>query len=82
MSVEQFVVTACVMNAEFVACFGATIMGFYFGFVDNVARLLKIYCHDPLAVMLSNYDKYYKCAMDMEIKYLMLKRSSEIEIVN
>lgn len=52
------------------------------GFVDSIARLLKINCDNSLVVILSNYDKYYKCVKHMEIKYLLLKRSSETETVN
>jgi hypothetical protein len=68
------------MEAEFVACFEATVQALWLrnlipglGIVDSIAKPLKIYCDNSAAVFFSKNDKYSKGAKHMEIKYLSVK---------
>jgi uncharacterized protein YaaW (UPF0174 family) len=68
------------MEAEFVACFEATIQGLWLqnfisglGYVDSIAKLLKIYCDNSAAVFFSKNDRYFKGVKHIEIKYLAVK---------
>lgn len=75
------------MEAEFVACFEATIHGVWLQnfisgleIVNNIARLLKVYCGNFATVFFSKNDKYSKGAKHMEIlesKGLPLKTYNE-----
>src|SRR2546428_4792170 len=65
------------MEAEYVACFEATIHGLWMrnfisglGIVDSIARPLRIYCDNSAAVFFS---KNFKGAKHMELKYLSVK---------
>ncbi|XP_048235983.1 secreted RxLR effector protein 161-like [Ricinus communis] len=66
-SAKQPVIAASTIDAEFVACFKATIHGLWLrnfisglGIVDSIARSLKIYCDNSAAVFFSKNDKYSK----------------------
>ncbi|XP_047257553.1 secreted RxLR effector protein 161-like [Capsicum annuum] len=66
-SAKQSVIAISTMEAEFVACFEATIQANWLwnfisglGLVDNIARPLKIYCDNTAAVFFSKNDKYSK----------------------
>ena len=79
-SAKQSVIAASTMEAEFVACFEATIHGLWLRnfisglrIVDSIARPLKIYCDNSAAVFFSKNDKYSKGAKHMEIKYFAVK---------
>ena len=68
------------MEAEFVACFEATVQANWLqnfisglGLVDNIARPLKIYCDNTAVVFFSKNDKYSKGAKHMELKYFSVK---------
>jgi hypothetical protein len=68
------------MEAEFVACFEATIHGLWLrnfiselGIVDTIAKLLKIYCDNSVAVFFSKNDRYSNGAKYMELKYFDVK---------
>ena len=68
------------MEAEFVACFEATIQANWLrnfilglGVVDSIAKPLKIYCDNSAAVFFSKNDKYSKGAKHMELKYFAVK---------
>ena len=68
------------MEAEFVACFEATVQtnwlwNFISGLrvVDNITKPLKIYCDNIVVVFFSKNDKYYKGAKHMELKYFAVK---------
>ena len=68
------------MEAEFVACFEATVQTNWMrnfisglGLVDNIARLLKIYCDNTATFFFSKNDKYSKGAKHMELKYFSIK---------
>ncbi|CAM8929237.1 unnamed protein product [Rhodiola kirilowii] len=69
------------MEAEFVACFEATIHALWLrnfisglGIVDSIAKPLKIYCDNSAAVFFSENDKYSKGAKHIELKFLSVKK--------
>ena len=77
---KQSVIATSTMEAEFVACFEATVQALWLrnlisglGIVDSIAKPLKIYCDNSAAVFFSKNDKYSKGAKHMEIKYLSVK---------
>jgi len=79
-SAKQSVIAASTMEAEFVACFEATVQGLWLrnfisglGIVDNIAKPLKIYCYNIATVFFSKNDKYSKGAKHMKLKYLVVK---------
>jgi len=68
------------MEAEFVACFEATVQANWLrnfisrvGVVDNIAKPLKIYCDNFATVFFSKNDRYSKGAKHMELKYSIVK---------
>ena len=79
-SAKQSVIAASTMEAEFVACFEATVQANWLrnfisglGIVDSIAKPLKIYCDNSAAVFFSKNDKYSKGAKHMELKYFAVK---------
>ncbi|KAK2435686.1 hypothetical protein QL285_020729 [Trifolium repens] len=79
-SAKQSVIAASTMEAEFVACFEATVHANWLrnfilglGLVDSIAKPLKIYCDNSAAVFFSKNDKYSKGAKHMELKYFSVK---------
>ncbi|XP_056177366.1 secreted RxLR effector protein 161-like [Syzygium oleosum] len=79
-SAKQSVIATSTMEAEFVACFEATIHGIWLRnfisglvIVNSIAGPLKIYCDKSAAVFFSKNDKYSKGAKHIEIKYLSVK---------
>ncbi|XP_068483165.1 secreted RxLR effector protein 161-like [Phaseolus vulgaris] len=59
-SAKQSVIVSSTMEAEFVACFEATVQGLWLrnfisglGIVDSIAKLLKIYCDNIATVFFS-----------------------------
>ena len=88
-SAKQSVIAASTMEAEFVACFEATIHGLWLRnfisglrIVDSIARPLKIYCDYSAAVFFSKNDKYSKGAKHMEIKYFAVKEEVQKQRVS
>ena len=70
------VVIASTMEAEFVACFEATIQANWLwnfisglGIIDNIDRSLKMYCDNSATIFISKNDKYSKGVKHMELKY-------------
>ena len=68
-SAKQSVIAASTMEAEFVACFEATVHSLWLrnfvsglGIVDSIAKPLKIYCDNSAVVFFSRNDKYSKGA--------------------
>jgi hypothetical protein len=68
------------MEAEFVACFEATIHGLWLrnfveglGIVDIIAKPLKFFCDNSAAMFFSKNDRYSNGAKHMEIKYFIVK---------
>uniref|UniRef100_A0A6N2L229 Retrovirus-related Pol polyprotein from transposon TNT 1-94 n=1 Tax=Salix viminalis TaxID=40686 RepID=A0A6N2L229_SALVM len=77
---KQSVIATSTMEAEFVACFEATVHALWLrnlisglGIVDSIAKPLRIYCDNSAAVFFSKNDKYSKGAKHMKIKYLSVK---------
>ena len=63
------------MEAEFVACFEATVHGLWLrnfisglGVVDSIAKPLRIYCDNVAVVFFSKNDRYSNGAKHMELK--------------
>ena len=88
-SAKQPVIAASTMEAEFMACFEATIHGlrlrnFISGLriVNSIARPLKIYCDNSAAVFFSKNDKYSKGAKHMKIKYFVVKEEVQKQRVS
>ena len=68
------------MEAEFVACFEATVRWLWLlnfisglGVVDSIAKPLRIYCDNTAAMFFSKNNKYSKVAKYMELKYFAVK---------
>ena len=79
-SAKQTIIASSTMEAEFVACFEATVHGLWLrnfisglGIVDTIAKPLRIYCDNSAAVFFSKNDKYSKGAKHMELKYFAVK---------
>jgi hypothetical protein len=68
------------MEAEFVACFEATVHGLWLqnfisglGIVDTITKPLKIYCDNSAAVFFSKNNRYSNGAKHMKLKYFAVK---------
>jgi len=68
------------MEAEFVACFEATVQVNWLrnfisglGFVNSIVKTLRIYCENFTDVFFSKNNKYSKGAKHMELKYFDVK---------
>ena len=79
-SAKQSIIASSTMEAEFVACFEATIQALWLRnflsgltVMDSIARPLKIYCDNTAAVFFSKNDKYSKGIKHMEMRYLSVK---------
>ena len=77
------------MEAEFVACFGATVHGSWLwnfilglGIVNSISKLLRIYCDNYAAVFFSKNDKYFNGTKHMELKYLTAKKEIQKQRVS
>ena len=88
-SAKQSVIAASTMEAEFVACFEATVHGLWLrnfvsglGIVDSIAKPLRIYCDNSAAVFFSKNDKYSKGAKHMELKYFAVKEEVQKRTVS
>ncbi|GJW97700.1 retrovirus-related pol polyprotein from transposon TNT 1-94 [Tanacetum coccineum] len=76
----KFLRDSSIMEAEFVACYEATIHALWLqnfiselGVVDTVSKPLKIYCDNAATIFFSKNDKYSKCAKHMDIKFFIVK---------
>jgi len=83
---KKSVIATSTMEAEFVACFEATIQSLWlrnFGsglrIIDNIERPLKIHCDNAAAVFFSKNDRYSKGAKHMDLKYLSVKKKYKIK---
>ena len=77
---KQSVIASSTMEAEFVACFEATVHALWLrnfvsglSIVDNIARPLRIYCDNSAAIFFSKNDRYSKGAKHMDLRYLSVK---------
>uniref|UniRef100_A0A2N9IH71 Integrase catalytic domain-containing protein n=1 Tax=Fagus sylvatica TaxID=28930 RepID=A0A2N9IH71_FAGSY len=87
-SAKQTIIAASTMEAEFVACFEATVHALWLrnfisglGIVDSIARPLRMYCDNSAAVFFSKNDKYSNGAKHMELKYLAVKEEVQKQTV-
>ena len=76
------------LKAGFVVCFEATIQANWLqnfisglGIVDSIARLLKMYCDNSVAIFCKN-DKYSKGDKHMELKYFVVKEEVQKQRVS
>ena len=83
-SAKQSVIVASTMEAEFVACFEATVQANWLRnfisrltVVDSISKPLKIYCDNFAAVFFSKNKKYSKGAKHMELKYFVVKEEAQ-----
>ena len=74
-SAKQTIIASSTMEAEFVACFKATIHGLWLrnfssglGIVDFVSKPLRIYCDNSASMFFSKNNKYSKGEKHMELK--------------
>ncbi|KAL0544329.1 hypothetical protein IC582_019442 [Cucumis melo] len=88
-SAKQSIIAASTMEAEFVACFEATVHGLWLrnfisglGIVDSIAKPLRIFCDNSAAVFFSKNDKYSKGAKHMELKYFAVKEEVQKQRVS
>ena len=88
-SAKQSVVASSTMEAEFVACFEATIQALWLrnfisglGVVDTITKPLKIYYDNTAAVFFSKNDKYSRGAKHMELKYFAVKEEVQKQRVS
>ncbi|XP_038970866.1 secreted RxLR effector protein 161-like [Phoenix dactylifera] len=79
-SAKQTSTALSIMEAEFVACFEATVHSLWLrnfisglGIVDSIARPLRIFCDNTAAVHFSRNDKYSNGAKHIELKYFVVK---------
>ncbi|WVZ16815.1 hypothetical protein V8G54_009797 [Vigna mungo] len=79
-SAKQSFIATSTMEAEFVACFEATVHALWLrnfvsrlGIIDSIARPIRIYCDNSASVFFSKNDKYSKGAKHMDLKYLSVK---------
>ncbi|PKU62876.1 Retrovirus-related Pol polyprotein from transposon TNT 1-94 [Dendrobium catenatum] len=77
------------MEAEFVACFEATIQGLWLRnfisgleVVDSIVKLLKIYYDNTTAIFFFKNDKYSKDVKHMELKYFAVKEEVQKQRVS
>ena len=88
-SAKQSVIVASTMEAEFVACFEATVQANWLqnfisglGVVNTIVKRLKIYCDNTAVVFFSKNDKYSKGVKHMELKYFVIKEEVQKQSVN
>ncbi|KAA0060866.1 Retrovirus-related Pol polyprotein from transposon TNT 1-94 [Cucumis melo var. makuwa] len=88
-SAKQSIIAASTMEAEFVACFEATVHGLWLwnfisglGIVDSIAKSQRIYCDNFAAVFFSKNDKYSVGAKHMELKYFAVKEEVQKQRVS
>ena len=86
---KESIIATSTMEAEFVACFEATVhalwlWNFVLGLriVDSIAMPLRMYCDNSAVVFFSKNDKYSKGAKHMELKYLSVKEEVQKQKVS
>ena len=80
---KQTITASSTMEAEFVACFEATVHGLWLrnfisglGLVDSIIMPLRIYCDNSSAVFFSKNDRYSNRTKHMKLKYLSCQGGS------
>ncbi|KAG2701138.1 hypothetical protein I3760_06G030100 [Carya illinoinensis] len=79
-SVKQTLVASSTMQAEFVACYGATIQAVWLrnfisglNVVDSISKPITIYCDNSAAVFFSKNNKSSSGSKHIDIKYLVVR---------
>ncbi|GJZ97000.1 retrovirus-related pol polyprotein from transposon TNT 1-94 [Tanacetum coccineum] len=87
-STKQTIIATSTMEAEFVACYEATIHALWLrnfisglGVVDTISKPLKMYCNNTATIFFSKNDKYSKGAKHMNIKFFIVKEEIQKQIV-
>ena len=88
-SSKQTITATSTMEAEFVACFKATVHELWLrnfilglGIVNSISKPLRIYCDISAAGFFSKNDKYFYGAKRMELKYLTIKEEVQKQQVS
>ncbi|KAE8720933.1 Detected protein of unknown function [Hibiscus syriacus] len=89
---KQSVIATSTMEAEFVACFKATVQSLWLhnfvdglGIVGTITRPIRIYCDNAIVVFFSKNDRYSKGVKHMDLKYLSVKeevQNQRVQIVH
>ena len=80
------------MEAEFIACFEATVQSLWLrnfinglSIIGTIAKQMRIYCDNAASVLFSKNDIYTKGAKHMDLKYLSVKeevQNQRVQIVH
>ena len=89
---KQSVIATSTMEAEFIACFEATVQSLWLrnffnglSIIGTIAKQMRIYCDNAAAVFFSKNDRYSKGAKHMDLKYLSVKeevQNQRVQIVH
>ena len=89
---KQSVIATSTMEAEFIACFEATVQSLWLrnfnnglSIIGTIAKQMRIYCDNTAAVFFSKNDRYTKGAKHMDLKYLSVKeevQNQRVQIVH
>ena len=89
---KQSVIATSTMEAEFIACFEATVQSLWLrnfinglSIIGTIAKQMRIYCDNAAAVFLYKNDRYTKCAKHMDLKYPFFKenvQNQRVQIVH
>lgn len=88
-SAKQTIIATSTMEAEFVACYEATIQAMWLrnfisglGIVESIVRPLRIHYDNSAAVFFSKNDKYFRGSKHMELKYFVVKEEVQKRTVS
>ena len=89
---KQSVIATSTMEAEFIACFEATVQSLWLrnfinglSIIGTIAKQMRIYCDNATTVFFSKNDRYTKGAKHMDLKYLSVKedvQNQRVQIVH
>ena len=89
---KQSVIATSTIEAEFIACFEATVQSLWLrnffnglSIIGTIAKQMRIYCDNAAAVFFSKNDRYSKGAKHMDLKYLSVKeevQNQRVQIVH
>ena len=89
---KQSVIATSTMEAEFIACFEATVQSLWLrnfitglSIIGTIAKQMRIYCDNATAVFFSKNDRYTKGVKHMDLKYLYVKeevQNQRVQIVH
>ena len=89
---KQSVIATSTREAEFIACFEATVQSLWLrnfinglSIIGTIAKQMRTYCDNAIAVFFSKNDRYTKGAKHMDLKYLSVKeevQNQRVQIVH